>query len=304
LSIPHTNPADWRREAPAAKPRRRFARATMAASVLLAALASPFAAAPAHAWSAPGHRIVGLVAEQFLDGDTRRALYQIAGEESLAEVGLWLDVERDRLRTEWPGSERWHYDNRPVCDPSTPFASRCAQGDCPTAAIDRHLRVLADTSAPRERRLDALRVVVHVLADVHQPLHAGDNRDRGGNDINVDMGPRREPRSLHGIWDRQVVEYAMRGESERAFARQLARENRRDVRRLQSGSLTDWMEESYVYARDFVYPGVPSFACGQSPPFIVRLDDEYRREAAKIARERLARAGIRLAGVLNETLGS
>jgi hypothetical protein len=48
---------------------------------------------------------------------------------------------------------------------------------------------------------------------------------------------------------------------------------------------------------------VPSFACGQSPPFIVRLDEDYRREAARIARERLARAGIRLAGVLNETLG-
>jgi hypothetical protein len=301
LSNPNAIPAGSRHETPAANLRGRSARA--AAFALLAAFMSPFVAAPAHAWSAPGHRIVGLVAEQFLDGDTRRALYQIAGEESLAEIGLWLDEQRDRLRTEWPGSERWHYDNRPVCDPSTPFASRCAQGDCPTAAIDRHLRVLADPDAPRERRLDALRVVVHVLADVHQPLHAGDNRDRGGNDINVDMGPRREPRSLHGIWDRQVVEYAMRGESERAFARQLARENRRDVRRLQSGSLTDWMEESYVYARNFVYPGVPSFACGQTPPFVVRLDDEYRREAARIARERLARAGIRLAGVLNEALG-
>lgn len=270
---------------------------------VLAAVASLFAAAPAHAWSAPGHRIVGLVAEQFLDGDTRRALYQIAGNQSLGEVGLWLDENRDRLRTEWPGSERWHYDNRPVCDPSTPFASRCSRGDCPTAAYERFLRVLGDADASPEQRLDALRVVVHVLADVHQPLHAGDNRDRGGNDINVDMGPQREPRSLHGLWDRQIVDLAMRGESERAFARQLAREHRPDVRQLQSGTLTDWMEESYAYARDFVYRGVPSFECGRSPPFIVRLDDDYRREAARIARERLARAGIRLAGVLNETLG-
>ncbi len=283
-------------------PRAGASRALGALLAALLALASPFAAAPAYAWSAPGHRVVGLVAEQFLDGDTRRELYRIAGDESLAQVGLWLDENRDRLRAEWPGSERWHYDNRPVCDPATPFGSRCAKGDCPTAAYERFLRVLGDPAAPREQRLDALRVVVHVLADVHQPLHAGDNRDRGGNDINVDMGPQREPRSLHGLWDRQIVDLAMRGESERGFARQLAREHRRDARQLQSGTLTDWMDESYGYARDFVYPRVPSFACGRSPPFIVRLDDDYRREAAKIARGQLARAGIRLAGVLNETL--
>lgn len=260
------------------------------------------AAGTAGAWSAPGHRVVGLVAEQFLDGDTRRELYRIAGDQSLGEVGLWLDEQRDRLRTEWPGSERWHYYNRSVCDTGAPAAVRCPEGACPQAAYDRFVRVLGDRSASQEQRLEALRVVVHVLADVHQPLHAGDNRDRGGNDINVDMGPSREPRSLHGLWDRQMVDLAMRGESERAFARQLAREHRRSAGKLQAGTLDDWMQESYEIARDFVYPGVPSFACGQSPPFVVRLQDDYRAAGARIARERLARAGIRLAGVLNEAL--
>jgi hypothetical protein len=258
--------------------------------------------AAAHAWSAPGHRIVGLVAEQYLDGDTRRELYRLAGDESLAQIGLWMDENRDRLKTEWPGSDRWHYDNRPVCEPAVPVAAQCSRGDCPTAAVERHLQVLADRDAPREQRLDALRVIVHVIGDVHQPLHSGDNRDRGGNDLNVDMGPQREPRTLHGYWDRQLVDVAMDGRSERAFARQLAREHRRQARSLQAGGMTDWMQESYEIARDFAYGRVPSFACGQKPPFVVRLPDDYRTEGAKIARERLARAGIRLAGVLNAAL--
>lgn len=273
-------------------------RAALATVALLAALG----AAPAHAWGAKGHHVVGLVAERFLTGDARRELYRLAGDEGLDELGTYLDRERERLRHEWPGSDRWHYDNRPVCEPATPFAARCAQGDCPTAAYERALAALKDGAAPRERRLDALRVVVHLVADAHQPLHAADHDDRGGNDVEVERGPRDEPRSLHGLWDRELVEAAARGASNRRFAADLVRDYGGDPGALERGRFVDWLQESYDIGRRFGYARLPGFACGRASPAHVTLADDYRMEAARIVRERLARAGVRLAGVLNAAL--
>lgn len=272
----------------------------LAPVLVLAVVLAPSAA---RAWSANGHRVVGLVAEQHLNGDTRRALRELVGDQDLGEVGLYLDAERDRLRRELPGSDKWHYDNRPVCDSNATAERWCAAGDCASQAYGRWLAVLGDRTASREQRTLALRIVVHLLGDVHQPLHTGDNGDRGGNDMNVDMGGNAQPRTLHGWWDREVVDRALRGGSERALARRLASERRRDVRRLQAGTLASWMQESYEIARDRIYARIPSFACGSKSPFVVRLAPEERDAAAGIARERLARAGIRLAGVLNATLG-
>lgn len=256
----------------------------------------------AFAWSAPGHRITALVAEQSLSGEARRTLREITGGEPLEDVALWLDQQRDGKKSTWPGMERWHYDNRPVCDPATSFSSQCADGNCPLAAYDRYVKVLADPAAGREARLDALRVVVHVLGDVHQPLHSGDNGDRGGNDVAVDMGPGQPPRALHGNWDRELVDRAKGRDSNRQFARRLARKYARDAARWQTGTVRDWMQESYDIARTFTYPRLPGFVCGRPVASPVQLSPEYRAEGARIAEERLARAGIRLAGVLNATL--
>jgi hypothetical protein len=285
----------------AAGPAGRVVAAAWAIATGFGAILAP---AAAQAWSAPGHRVVALVAERYLDGEARRELARIAGGESLQDTSVWLDVQRDTLKTGWPGSDRWHYDNRPVCDPGTPFSSQCADGNCPLAAYDRHVKVLADRTASREARLNALRVVVHLIGDAHQPLHAGDNGDRGGNDVNVDMGPQREPRSLHGNWDREFVDAAKGRESNVQFARRLSRQYGTHPERLQVGGLRDWLQESYEISQRFAYARLPGFTCGQKLPFVVKLPADYRDEAAKIAAERIARAGIRLAGVLNATLGA
>lgn len=269
----------------------------------LAACLLALAPAAASAWSGNGHRVVGLVAEQYLNGEARRAIRELVGDQDLGEVGLYMDTERDRLRQALPGSDKWHYDNRPVCEPAATSERWCPAGDCASKAWGRWLQVLGDRGASREQRTQALRFVVHILADVHQPLHAGDNGDRGGNDVNVDMGGNAQPRTLHGWWDREAVDRAARGVSERAFARRLASERRRDVRRIQSGTFESWMQESYDIARERVYPQLTGFACGSKSPFVVRLSPEQRDANADIVRERLARAGIRLAGVLNATLG-
>ena len=272
--------------------------------LLVAALAvcGPVASGPAHAWGAEGHRIVGLVAEQLLDAKSRAALRSLAGGESLATVGLWLDRERDRLRGEVPGSERWHYDNRPVCDSSVLPERYCPDGQCGSRAYARALATLRDHGAPESERLFALRIVVHVLADLHQPLHAADHDDRGGNGVEVRLGRRGRPKPLHVAWDADFVKRAVRGESESGFAARLVDEHRADLVRLESGSLEDWEAESYELARTYAYGRLPGFACARAASELVELSPRYADGAAEIAAERLARAGIRLAAVLRSAL--
>jgi len=281
-------------------PRARGGRRALAAAALALLCGAPLQ--PAFAWGAEGHRIVGLVAEQLLDARSRAALRAIAGDEGLAETGLWLDRERDRLRREWPGSERWHYDNRPVCDPGAAPARYCADGNCASRAYARALARLGDRGAPPAARLEALRIVVHVLADLHQPLHAADHDDRGGNGVEVRVGRRGRPKSLHAAWDADFVKRAVRGESEAAFAARLVAEHRGNRARLEAGDLAAWEQESYELARSYAYGRLPGFACDRAPAGVVELPPAYADGAAEIVAERLARAGIRLAAVLRATL--
>ena len=281
-------------------PRARALRRVLAAGALVALGAAPVA--PAGAWGAQGHRIIGLVAEQRLDARTRAALSAVAGGETLADLGLWLDRERDRLRSEQPGSQRWHYDNRPVCEPAAPLAGYCADGNCASQAFERARRTLGDRAAPPAARLEALRILVHVLGDLHQPLHAADHDDRGGNDVRVRLGRRGRPQPLHAAWDGDFVKRAVRGESESAFAARLLTERRATLGALEAGDAAAWQQESYALARSYAYGRLPGFACGHGPAGVVDLPPAYADGAAAIVEERLARAGIRLAAVLRATL--
>ena len=268
------------------------------ALIALGALGSP----PAFGWGAEGHRLVGDVAESLLDARTRAALRALAGDESLAEIGLWLDREREELKASLPGSERWHYDNRPDCNERAPLKSYCADGACATAAFARYRAVLADHHAPAAERLFALRVVVHVLGDIHQPLHSADNDDRGGNGIEVGVGRRHRPKSLHAVWDVDFVKRAMHGMSEHAFADRLVAEHLATRATIAAGSFDDWARESFMLAHAYAYGQLPGFACGVAEPSREILPAAYADGAARIVQEQIARAGIRLARELAATL--
>lgn len=269
---------------------------------IVVALVAMLAAAPAFPWGAEGHRIVGLVAEGLLDERARAELARLAGADSLADIGLWLDEDKRELRAEVHGSDRWHYDNRPVCHPEAPVATYCADGNCASRAFEKYRALLADHHAPPAERLFALRVVVHLVEDVHQPLHVADNGDRGGNEVMVRVGKRSRPKPLHAVWDADFVKRAVRGEPLPAFAAALVAEHRADARRLAAGGFADWMHESFALARNDAYGHLPGFACGGPPAGVVQLPPDYSDEGAQIVREQLARAGIRLAAVLEQSL--
>jgi S1/P1 Nuclease len=175
------------------------------------------------AWGSEGHHIAAEIAEQFLEPSTAhrvRELLAIDNETTLAQASTWAD----EIRPQRPETARWHYVNIPINPPDGTPATYDPRRDCPTAdrvvaKIGAFEAVLRDRSAAPRQRLETLKWLVHLVADVNQPLHASDNGDRGGNDVHVDFMGRRT--NLHAVWDTGILAAAHISD-ERAYALELA----------------------------------------------------------------------------------
>jgi hypothetical protein len=281
------------------------------AFLILAVLISP-TVLPAWAWGPQGHRTVGAIADRLLTPAAHAAVAQLlaqdldkfgnlSGRSTLESVSVWAD----EIRGSPASHPRWHYDDLPVCG-AVAEPLHCRDEQCNTAQLHRLTGVLADARAPLRERNEALKWVVHLLGDIHQPLHAADNSDHGGNDVQVALsGVRTRGRvSLHGAWDGELVQLALHTRSRQrppAEIATLAAEARGLTGRLGQGSPESWALESNRLARrvSYAYPG---FACNHVPAGIVILDGTYQAHAAPVVRERLLLAGARLAALLNQTL--
>jgi hypothetical protein len=247
------------------------------------------------AWGYEGHRIIAEIAEQFLEPETAhrvRDLLAIENRTTLAEVSTWAD----EIRPQHPETRRWHFVSIPI-HPNAGESSGydavrdCPQQECVVAKIDEFERVLADPQASGRQRLEALKYVVHFIGDVHQPLHASNNDDRGGNDVAVTfMG---QQANLHAVWDSGIIGPAVKGD-ERAYALLLAGDITLVERQQWSaGNAVSWANESYSIAVHMIYGQLPHSGT---------LPDSYETEALPIVNQQLSRAGVRLAMVLNMCL--
>ena len=149
----------------------------------------------AHAWGVTAHRAVAAIADQHLTTAARRQIDELLAVEpgaTLESISTWADEVRS------PSTSKWHYVNFPR-DSCTYDPDRdCPDGQCIVVALERQAAILR-SDASSERRLKALKYVVHFVADVHQPLHAGFGDDRGGNRYQVQAYGRGT--NLHALWD-------------------------------------------------------------------------------------------------------
>jgi hypothetical protein len=261
------------------------------AATALAALAS----SPALAWGPLGHRVAGLLAERELCPAARSEVATLGDGEPLAELGLWADTIRDDPK--WKHSAPWHYMNVADLPASAgPTEARAAidafhhppEGDV-LSAIARFEKTLADHARPRAERADALRFVVHFVVDVHQPLHVGRASDRGGNEIDVQVGDA-DPINLHRFWDADVL--ARRHLGAAKYAERLEKDLDATPAARAHDPPAAWAAESLLL-RATVYGFRPA-ARGPTP-----LDDDYVRGAQTVAEQRLVLAAARLAATLN-----
>ena len=262
------------------------------AALLLIVLAS---ISNGHAWGTAGHRVVAELAEQFLEISTARQVRDLLALENvttLAHVSMWAD----QIRLQRPETAPWHFVNIPIHPASGTLATYdrerdCPQDNCVVAKIDQLAGILSDRNAAPRQRLEALKFLVHFVADIHQPLHCANNNDRGGNDTWVELNGK--PATLHAVWDTSILAPAVNLD-ERAYALSLARSITDARRTLWRGSPPDWANESYGIAASVIYKRLPADGI---------LPMSYEADVLPIMNEQLQRAGVRLAAALNNTLG-
>lgn len=257
----------------------------LAAATLIAA---PVAgdSADAMRWGGMGHRVIARVAAGRLSPTARREVRRLLGNESLAKVSTWADeVRRDR-----PVTAPWHYVNIPIYD-SVYRPERVCRDGCVISALEEQLALLADRSLPRAERAEALKWVVHLVGDMHQPMHVGDRGDRGGNDVRITWDSM--PGNLHGLWDTGLL--LATGLDENALVTLLERRLRQrgDLAALTSGSVQDWAMESHATSRDVVYGFLPAS---------LALDQRYLVKVRPALEDRMLRASARLVAVLERAL--
>jgi nuclease S1 len=168
--------------------------------ILIVAILSLAFATNGSAWGTQGHQVVANLAYAQLTAKAKTEVGRLLAFEpgaTLASISIWADETRNRT------TAPWHYVNFPR-DTCTYAAQRdCPDGQCVVGAIERQLAVLA-SEAPGEKRLNALKYVVHFVADVHQPLHAGYADDRGGNRYQLQTFGRGA--NLQALWDTALIE--------------------------------------------------------------------------------------------------
>lgn len=251
--------------------------------ISLLALASLSLASPALAWGPEGHRITGAIADQNLSGVARANVRLLLGLEDLAEAATWPDDMRSDPDPFWQSkASPWHYvtvhDGQAYRPSDAP-----AEGDAMTA-LERFTATLRDPRAPIEDKRLALRFIVHIIGDLHQPLHAGSRSDRGGNDVKVSWFGKAS--NLHSVWDSGLIDQRALSYSE--YTSWLTRSITPEQLIAWSGAKpADWIRESVMLGKT-IYPADPD------------LSWTYAYQHRSEVDERLKQAGIRLAAYLNE----
>jgi len=268
-------------------------------------------AGPAGAWAALGHRMVAELAQRHLDPAAQAEVARLlAGEPdpSLAGVAMWADDMRNADPERFKTTSRWHYINAKGGGCAFEIERDCPNGDCVVLAIERQRAILADRRQPIEARREALKFIVHLVGDSHQPMHAGSRIDAGGNGFQVSLRTPLEPEAyarnkyvdgvmgtnLHSVWDYYIL--GSRGLDLRQYSDRLDKlpwppfpaPSQYDVMPLA------WAGEScrLIETRG-LYP----------PEDKHTMDHAYLDAMRPLAEQRVRQAAWRLSQLLNQTIG-
>ena len=234
-------------------------------------------------WSKTGHRVTGHIAEKHLTRKAKRAINDLLDGHSLAFASTFADeIKADRSFSKYSA---WHYVNYPM-DIRYEDSEKSKYGDV-VMGIETCKHIISDKNSSREDKVFHLKMLIHLIGDLHQPMHAGKGDDRGGNDIQLQWFD--EGTNLHRVWDSNLINsygmtyYELGDELEESVDKKKKLE-------IQAGSLYDWVHESHQKAVE-VYASVE---VGE------KLRYQYGYKYNKLLFEQLQKGGFRLAKVLNE----
>ncbi len=273
---------------------------TISFRALIVVFAVGVSSQAACAWGREGHEIVATIAENNLDTAAKAAVHEILateGQTSMAAVSSWADDVRDLDIPKQP----MHSVRIPLDDSGYDAAKDCPTKVCVVAAIDYYRDALKAGKLTTDAKAVALKYIIHMVGDVHQPLHA--NLDTG--DWTVTMAGK--PVTLHKIWDTEIIR--SRKEKSRELVDEIVAAGPKDGEKQAAADLSveDWAIETRNLARDKVYVGVVKRPADLKGPLFERgaesgltLPDSYYDDNWPIVETQLRVAGYRLAALLND----
>lgn len=212
---------------------------------------------------------------------------QLSGRTTLAAVASWADEIREVAPDK--RYKGWHSRANPVCSEKL---GKCQNGQCVDQNIIRYTAVLRDRSQPQQARNEALKWIVHLVGDLHQPLHSGVHGKDA--DVTLEGVKTRYPQTLHSAWDSPLAELALK---QGPIAPTLSASPP-----LPADAPTQWMLETRQVARLSAFDPLPGFTCASPLSATMTLDKTYQQQAIPVIREQISKAGLRLAQLLNESL--
>ena len=274
---------------------------------------------PAFPWWETGHQTVARLAANHLTSAARTRVARILGvpdnlesiAEAMARASTWADETKAENKT-----GDWHFIDLTLQDSRADMPSRCVGQNCAPARIRLFATQLSSQAAdPKWSELDALRFLIHLVGDIHQPLHAISDADLGGNCERLDP-PFNQAKNLHALWDGEIVNEILPNDQGLAADLEkgihaLAAEQ---VKEMAQGTQDDWTWESHQLALKDIYYKLhvpverPAFPknCDEAPAeirsFKPPVDHLYVDTMKPVVREQLTKAGLRLARLLNESL--
>lgn len=233
-------------------------------------------------WGKTGHRVVGEIAEKYLNKKAEKEIAKLLNGHSLAFVSTYGDDIKSDHHYDSYGP--WHYVNFPFGDKYETYP-KSKDGDI-IQGIDKCILVLKDAKSSKQDKIFHLKMLTHFLGDLHQPLHIGMEGDKGGNDFQVLWFNRGT--NLHKVWDSKMLDsYEMSYTEVAKNSEVLSKEQ---VELIKSGNSVDWMYESRALCED-IYKNTK---VGE------KLSYNYMYEYINTLRFQLQKGGIRLAEILND----
>ena len=243
------------------------------------------------AWGMLGHRIVGEIAESYLTAKARAEIQKILGTESLAITSNWPDFIKSDSNFRYLNT--WHYinfkkglTNQQLNDELKNLSKKDSVGDAYTA-ITFLVKELKKKNLAKEKKIMYLRLLVHIVGDIHQPLHVSPEGSTGGNDIKLTWFGAAS--NLHRVWDENLIEFQQLSYTE--YVKAINHTTASERKALQQQPLSQWLYDSYRIAQQ-----LQDEITEQNP----KLSFRYNYDHVKTLDQQLVKGGVHLAGLLND----
>lgn len=242
-------------------------------------------------WGVTGHRVVAEIAQRHLTHRAKKELRSLIGKETLAQWANWPDFIKSDTTNTWNHASKWHYVDLPANLTKDEFITDLKKlpGENLYTQIQAMSKQVADHSLAIEQRRTALFFLIHLIGDLHQPLHVGRDEDQGGNKIKVTWFER--PTNLHSVWDNALVDFQQYSYTEYATILD-DMTNKSQTQEWQDSPLEDWFYDSYLMANKIYALTPPDSKLSYRYNYLFKADLDNQ----------LLKGGLRLAKILNEVL--